>query len=73
MQFYSKVENAKPTKLMEEQCMLGTLEEVSNKLKDKIGGECLKYAWSIDGRRLQTLMAMHQSSRCVVVSSRKEF
>lgn len=58
MEFYQKIEYANPTPLMEQQVLESCLEEVNNKLALNID-EQLKYAWTLDGRQINSIMDLH--------------
>ena len=74
MDFYQRVELSKPSLLMQEQNLLEILHEIQRSLGRKDSDkEQVKYAFTIDGRQVKSLMDLHQKCRIVIVSCSKQF
>ena len=56
---------------MMKQTLLEMIDEVNQKLEIK--DDFLQYAYQIDGTRVKSFMDIHQNTRVLIVSNRKEF
>lgn len=73
--FYQKVEFANPTPLMQSQTLLDIMYELQTSLQTNQEDESqdIKYAWTIEGRPINSIMDLHQKCRIVLVSNRPHF
>ena len=66
MDFYQKVELSNPSSLMQEQTLLDIMQEFEISLKinedqnEEDTDNSLKYAYTIEGRQIKSLMDLHQ-------------
>lgn len=72
--FYVKVELADPSPLMQHEQLTEILHFAqSNVQPDTQFEHSWRYAWTIDGRRIQAVLDLHLECRVVLVSSKNKF